>query len=397
MIIVPSIPDFGTKGLFLRLGWQHLGRRPARTALLVTAVAVSAAAVFAALIVRTAVEDSLTRGLARLGADLLVVPRDTLVNLTAALLTAEPTTHTLAVGLADEVARLPGVEQVAPQWTTRAPLLTGAHAHDADLVAFDPARDFTVMPWLQEAAERPFGPADVIVGGRREEAVGTEVLIGGRPRTVYGRLGLTGVGPFDRSLFVGVEAATAAPPSGLLVRLRGGVTPEQVRFALARIPGVKVVAGASVFASVRHVLAAVLSGLTVFTALMLLASAVMVGVLFSAILTERRRELGVLLAVGTRRRQLVGMILAEAALATGLGGVCGLAVGAAVLLGFRRSIGYYFETINVPLIWPSTWTIGAYAMSTVALSIAVGLVGVAIPAWRASGLEPYELVRGEGG
>src|SRR5262249_11500794 len=150
---------------------------------------------------------------ARMGADLLVVPRDTLVNLTAALLTAEPTDHTLPAGLADEVARLPGVDRVAPQRTTRAPLAAGPPAHDADLVTFDPARDFTVLPWLQEAADRPFGPGDVIIGGRREEAIGTEVLVAGRPFTVYGRLGLTGVGPFDRSLFAAFDAADLGPAS----------------------------------------------------------------------------------------------------------------------------------------------------------------------------------------
>jgi putative ABC transport system permease protein len=364
---------------------------------MVVAVAVSAAAVFAALTVKRAVEDSLARGFSRMGADLLVVPRETLVNLAAALLTAEPTDHTLPAGLADEVARLPGVDLVAPQRSSRAPVTAGAHAHDADVVAFDAARDFTVFPWLQEKADRLFRAGDLIVGGRREEAVGTEILVGGKPFIVYGRLGLTGVGPFDRSLFVAFDAEDAGPVSALLVRLQVGATPEQVRFAIARTPGVKVVAGTTVFTSTRHALTAVLGATVFFTALMLLASAVMVGVLFSAILAERRRELGLLLAVGARRPQLVRMILTEAALTTGLGGVCGLALGAALLLGFRRSLGYYFETVNVAFGWPPAGTVAVYGAGCVAAAAVVGLLGAALPAWQASGREPYELVRGEGG
>src|SRR5438270_830940 len=136
----------GTFGLFFRLAWQNLGRRPTRTLLLVLTVAVGSGAAFAAATVRHAVADSLAVGFARMGADLLVVPRATLVNLTPALLTVEPTPHTLDPSLADEVARLPGVAAVAPPRYFPVRCAAGAHAHDADPIAFDPHPDCTVTP-----------------------------------------------------------------------------------------------------------------------------------------------------------------------------------------------------------------------------------------------------------
>jgi putative ABC transport system permease protein len=397
--------------LFSRLAVQNLGRRPARTAMLALTVGVGVAAVFSAVTLRRAIQGSMAVGFSRMGADLLVVPRETRVNLTSALLTVEPTPHTLDAHLADEVARLPGVDRVAPQRCYRLSMPVGGHLQETDLIAFDPARDFTVLPWLQESLDRPLQKGDVILGARRDEALGSELPLSGQPLHVYGRLGLSGVGPFDRSLFVTFDTAAGmaegprplSPGEGidgspdkvsaLLVRLDVGATPEQVRFAIARMPGVKVVAGTSLFTSVRQVLTALLEGAVVFTALVLLVTVLSVGVMFSAILAERRAELGLLLAVGTRRRQLVRLILAEAAIVTTLGGLGGLLLGGGLLLLFRRSLGYYFETVGVPFLWPPSSVLALYALGCALLAAGVGLVGAAAPAWRASRQDPYDLVR----
>ena len=42
----------------------------------------------------------------------------------------------------------------------------------------------------------------MIIGGRREEAIGSELLIFGWPLTVYGKLGKTAVGTHERGLFI---------------------------------------------------------------------------------------------------------------------------------------------------------------------------------------------------
>jgi putative ABC transport system permease protein len=399
--------------LFVRLAVQHLGHRPVRTALLALAVAVGGGAVFTGSVLRQAIQDSTGVSLNRLGADLMVVPRDTTVNLSAALLTVEPTPHTFDAATAEEVARLPGVQVAAPQRYFALPVAGGPHEEEG-LIAFDPARDFTVLPWLEEKLDRPLRSGDVIVGGRRGEAVGGEVRLFGRAFPVYGRLALTGVGPFERSLFVSFETAAdvaaaarektgravldASPgrASAVLVRLRAGATPEQFRFAAARLPGVQVVAGNGLSTSVRQGISTVLGGAVLFTALGLLTTALMVGALYTGLLTERRRELGLLLAVGMRPGQMVRLILAEAALTTGLGGVCGVILGAAGLVLSQRSLGYYLATYQVPFALPPLRDLVGTGLVSAVLCCAVGLAGALLPAWRAGRREPYELVRGEG-
>ena len=78
----------------------------------------------------------------------------------------------------------------------------------------------------------------------------------------------------------------------------------------------------------------VLDGIVVFTVLTLLTSVLMVGVLYTGLLAERKRELGLLLAIGMRPSQVIRLIVAEAAVTTGLGGICGVIVGAAGLISF---------------------------------------------------------------
>ena len=208
--------------LFVRLAVQHLGHRPIRTALLAFAVAVGGSAVFGAMALRQAIQEGLGASLDRLGADLMIVPRETTVNLSSALLTVETSRDRLDPATAAEISRLPGVEVAAPQQYFALPTAGDAHG-DEDLIAFDPDRDFTVLPWLTEKLDRPFRRGDVIVGGRRAEAVGGEARLFGRTFPVYGRLGLTGVGPFERGVQrVGVKQhCQAADQAQLHVRLLG--------------------------------------------------------------------------------------------------------------------------------------------------------------------------------
>jgi len=150
-----------------------------RTILLVLAVALGSGAVFGALTLLHGIERSMTAGFHRLGADLLVVPEATMVNLTAALLTVQPTVETLDGRLVEELARLPGVARVAPQTLLRVPNPGGGHGGSVDVIAFDPGRDFTVLPWLATAPDRGLRRGDVLLGGRREERVGDSIPICG--------------------------------------------------------------------------------------------------------------------------------------------------------------------------------------------------------------------------
>lgn len=99
---------------------------------------------------------------------------------------------------------------------------------------------------------------------------------------------------------------------------------------------------------------------------------------------ERRREIGVRLAVGASRRQVVGQFLLETLAITLAGGLAGLALG---LLGCLALGLLPREVVPVPAILPGV------AAAALLVTTAVGVAAGVIPAWQASRVDPAESLR----
>jgi len=99
--------------------------------------------------------------------------------------------------------------------------------------------------------------------------------------------------------------------------------------------------------------------------------------------TERTREIGLRLAVGAAKREILLQFLTEAMMVSLLGGVAGILVGVAIPL----SVGL-FTDIRIPI---------SYVAIAVAfgVSCAVGLIFGILPASRAARLNPTEALRYE--
>jgi putative ABC transport system permease protein len=408
----------GQRGLSWLLGslaLQNLGRRKARSFLLIAAVAIGSGVVFTGATLMRSIDSSMAVGFTRMGADMMVVPEGALTNITAALLTVEPTDLALDADVLAK-ANISSLGRIAPQKIARVEHSgVGSHHDSVDLIGFDPGRDFTIQPWLTEKLNRELRAGDVILGASRDAPLGSQLLIFGKPHVVYGRLGRTGVGTHERGVFMSfatLEALAGSMPrhgeglpaalepgkvTGFLVELAPGATALQARFAiLSTVKGAKVVSGDTTLSGIRQGLTALLDGILALMVLMFVSTALMVSVLFSAIITERRTELGLLKAIGARRSQVIGMMVIEAVIATGVGGFVGVVLGVLVMRFYERSLVYYLENIGVPFVWLDTSQTIAFAVAAIALACVIGALGALYPAWRASRRDPYDLVRGEG-
>jgi len=414
--------------LLLKMAAQNIGRRRLRAILLALAVTLGVGVGFASFVAGWALRAGTATAFSRMGADLVVVPRGTLVNITSSLLTVQPTNETLAVDLATSLGAIAGVARVASQ--RNVPVLVDGQP--ANVIAFDPAQDFTVLSWLEDRLPGPISNSDVIVGERLAGQLGQHISLCGKPLGVYGRLGKTGVGPFDESYFLtfggladlvafcrgsgakagdrpatpsgatGLEHAGAnvCPPdlqpnraSAFLLQLSPGAKIEEVKFALAQLPDVKVVEGNNVLTSSRQALSSLLIGIALFTALQITALLILVSLLFSAIVQERYREVGLLRAMGARPNQVMAIILGEAAIITGLAGLAGLGFGAALLMVFARSLGFYFDLLGIPFSWPSPIVLQLGAVVAITDSTLLGIIGAFVPAWRVRRMPPLALIQ----
>jgi len=102
---------------------------------------------------------------------------------------------------------------------------------------------------------------------------------------------------------------------------------------------------------------------------------------------ERRQEIGVRLAVGARRRDILGQFFLETFVITGVGGLTGIAIGLAGCFALARL--QVPDLIPVPVL---RWQIVALAF---AIMTFVGLASGLLPAWRASRVDPSITLRVE--
>ena len=183
--------------------------------------------------------------------------------------------------------------------------------------------------------------------------------------------------------------------SAFLLQLSAAARPTEVKFAIAQLPGIKIVEGNTVVTSSRRALSMLLVGIAMLTLIQLVALLIVVSLLFSAIIRERYREVGLLRAMGARPDQVMTIILSEAAIITGLAGLAGLGFGVALLLIFARSLGFYFDLLGIPFSWPPLAIFGFSAGVAVAVSAILGLAGASVPAWRVCRKAPYSLIQSE--
>ena len=99
--------------------------------------------------------------------------------------------------------------------------------------------------------------------------------------------------------------------------------------------------------------------------------------------TERTREIGLRMAVGARRRDILTQFLVEAVILSLIGGVFGIAVG----LGWSHAISYFAE-------WRTLIAVDAVVVAF-GFAAAVGILFGFYPARKAARLDPVEALRYE--
>ena len=123
--------------------------------------------------------------------------------------------------------------------------------------------------------------------------------------------------------------------------------------------------------------------LTVFAGLALVLAAIGTYGVLAYMVAERRREVGIRLALGAERRRVLGQVMRYGLTLAG----CGLVIGVAAALGVNRLVASLL--FGVEPTDPAT-LLAVFAMLTLVAAVACWL-----PAWRASRLDPNVVLRVE--
>ena len=379
-----------------------------RSVLIVVCALIVAGFVLATALLAQAAQDSLTRSLDRLGADLVVVIEGARTDSQDALIMGTPTDARMPGVFTSLVARVKGVE------ATTAQLYVGAipgspYTDEADLlvVAYDPSTDFTLGPWVKSGAAGDLAAGQAVAGSSVSVPRGGTLELYGVPLTVRATLEPTGT-DLDRSLFVDFETAfalaraskaaadgTLTAPKGeisaVLVKVAPGARPGQVAAAIrGNVTGAEAVASPDMFKTYRSQMNGMRRGLVVIMVMAVVLSVAVLALAFSLAAHQRRRQIGVLRALGATRGAVVRAFLTEAEILALSGGVLGVVVAAAGIALFRAPLG---DTLGFPFSFPSTGKLAILIVVGLAVSLAVVAVAALIPALRVARQEPATSMR----
>jgi putative ABC transport system permease protein len=158
---------------------------------------------------------------------------------------------------------------------------------------------------------------------------------------------------------------------------------------------VKLVAGSGSQIEVRQAVKALADAVLVMLLMSLVAPAVLVGVAYTGMLAERRRELGVMLTLGVPRRGIVAIVALEAGLTALAGVLAGIVLALACSAGLLRTVGFTLERQAIELSIPSLGELARCALASGLIVTTTAIVAAAVAAWLAAGRQPWALLRGD--
>lgn len=262
---------------------------------------------------------------------------------------------------------------------------------------------------LQEG-RAPVGPNEMLLDARTVQKAGYRIgdtvdVVFADGRRSFTLVALMSFGDTDSLLgatYAGFDLPTAQRVLGKVGRVdeidvvaTEGVSAPELRDRIDQeLPdGVEALTGDQVAAqgtaAVRDSMGIFTTVLLVFAAISVLVGSFVIWNTFNILVTQRRREVGLLRAVGATRSQVLAGVLVEAALVGLMAGGAGILLGLGFAIGVREAL----DLIGVEI--PSTTP--ALSFRTIAAGLVVGVVvtiaAAGVPAWLATRVEPMEALR----
>jgi putative ABC transport system permease protein len=389
---------------------KNLKRKLTRTWLLFAIVAVVSCTLFTATLFLKSINNALKIGTYRLGADILVVPANAEAKARSALLSGTPTQFLMDRSVLDQVRNVEGVKSATPQLFIKPTSFTCCFNVEVFLVAFDPDTDFTVKPWLERNLNRKLGLNEVITGRSVPVIVGDMIPFFGTNFRVAGTMEPTGMDFFDGAVFMSLDAAykmaedsktRALQPieigrdkiSTVLVQVNDNVTPDRVAVRIEyAISGVKALTSDTVISTVRNQLSGLIRAIVIISIILWFIVLLIMAFAFYMIVNERRREIGLLRAMGANKSHIAAILLSEASLLSVAGGASGVIFGFGLLISFKDLMLHY---LKLPYLFPSAGDLTLLIVGAIIFSLATGLLSALLPSLAVLRIEPYEAIRRE--
>lgn len=373
-----------------RLALENIRRKPFRTAALITLTSLSAAVLFASLIITSSLKSGIRGFKNRLGADLMVVPKGYEGQLENILLNGQPNYFYMDKSAEKTIRGIPGVKEASGQFYLTS-LSESCCDFPIQIIGFEPESDFLIQNWAKKNV-RPQKNAETIFAGSNISTSHNEVKFFGQQHKITSRLSKSSTG-MDNAIYADMETLqnifddakskgfgfisdgdTSTKISSVFVRLEEGAKPDSTALRIkTALPELQVIAGSSFISNLAERISAFVIFPQALSILILLITIFTLGIVFSLIANERVREYSVLRVLGADGATLKKLLLFEAGAIGFFGAIIGIFISALIVLPFNLLIS---EKIGLPFSLSSPLVILAFVLISFAVTILAALLSV---------------------
>lgn len=386
----------------LLIAWKTVSRKMFRNIVLALAVALLVSLLVFALLFNRAVHDDIEAASQKLGAELVLVPVEAVQKAEEFILESKKKDFYMDREILEEVNKFPEVSETTFQIYLQTLESGCCSIVEGQVIAYDPETDFVISPWFEEPP-KTLGEGEVYIGSYVYEYLGLikTMALFNKEVKVVGDLKETGTG-LDHGIFMRVEDlnkisadVTGNYKPGLIsiifIKLKEGTDLDLFTDKIQEnFPNVGMMTRGNIGADVRTTLKDITR---VFSITILISSALAVLLAwstFTALANERRREVGILRAIGAHRSHIMKMFLSEAAIISLIGGLIGIGIGNYLI----HHLAGNFDLLSKLGAYASVSMLNiGYSVLAMLAGISVCLIGAAIPVVRLASLEPLLAIK----
>jgi putative ABC transport system permease protein len=388
-----------------QIAWKNVVRKMFRNFVLVLAVSMLVGLLVFALLFNQAVQDDIEMATKRLGADIVLVPAAAQDSAEEFLLESREKTFYMDDSLLVTIEELVEVKDVNTH-TYLSTLDAGCCSIDeGQVIVFDEENDFVIAPWLSEGSQTELAENQIYVGNYVHEYLGlidTASLFGTGVKVV-GHLQYTGTG-LDHGIFIRSQDISKASEEALgdykkgtvsivFIKVKDGVDVDALVAKIRNIdPNLGIMTRGSIGTDIRSTLKDIIRIFTVTIIISSLLAILLAWSTFTAISNERRREVGILRALGACRSHIIQMFLSEALLISLLGGVLGVVLGHYLI---HYLAGDFNLLARLGVVSSLSFSNILISLLGLAIGCLVCLGGALLPVVRLARLEPLVAIKEE--
>jgi putative ABC transport system permease protein len=381
----------------VKLVCKNLFRRKGRFIFTLLGISIGMASFVTLLSLGGSMRGEVTRQAQAMGASFMIMPEDICIFNLIAIVTGETISESLPYEIFERIEPIEGIT-VIPHLTQKA----AVKEIPSVIVGILPEETRAFRGWeMSEGEYLSDNDSDAVIIGadfaeRRELSTGDVVTIRGEQFTVKGILSPNRSND-DMTAFLPLSSAQRVfEKEGVISYMSAKVDDmskmEYYESAIVAVANVQVATDEQLLGSVLAILGSVNITLQLVAAVALIAAAFgIINTMMTAVY-ERRREIGIMRAIGGKRGDIFRIFLLESGLYGLFGGIAGVVIGlgAAVFAGdFISQIGANDLLKGAsPQASVDTSVIVTAILFSLIISVGAGLY----PAWRAAKLTPVEAI-----